>query len=216
MGTLNARTMGLAALLACLPCVTSNADIVYNFVDYKELQNGYTLTGTITTDGTTGGTFSLSSPHILGWSWTATKGLDTFSVSSTDAGAGAYGTVSVSANSINMIDGATATFNNGMGGNELDYYLSGDDTFMGWHGSVEQWEAVGSPTLAPFAANGYAIATVPEPATWAALVGLGATGIVGYAWHRRRRAKSAPQPQPVADDLPACEPSHRLRRRLRA
>lgn len=38
------------------------------------------------------------------------------------------------------------------------------------------------------------ISAVPEPKAWAALIGLGAMGVVGFLWRRRRRGKSAWQP----------------------
>jgi hypothetical protein len=56
--------------------------ITYSLVNYPDLQNGATLTGSITTDG------QLGFPNILSWTFTITStALGTFTASSSDAGA---------------------------------------------------------------------------------------------------------------------------------
>jgi len=66
--------LAAAALLAvCLP-QASRASMIYDIVDYPGLENGWTLSGTITTDGTIG---TLSASDITAWSWTLTNGATT-------------------------------------------------------------------------------------------------------------------------------------------
>jgi hypothetical protein len=64
----------LAALLALsLTCCSATncmgGSIVYNLVNYADLQNGYTLSGTITTDGTIG---TLTPADVSAWSFSVT------------------------------------------------------------------------------------------------------------------------------------------------
>jgi hypothetical protein len=64
----------LAALLALsLTCCSATncmgGSIVYNIVNYADLQNGYKLSGTITTDGAIG---TLTSADITAWSFSVT------------------------------------------------------------------------------------------------------------------------------------------------
>jgi hypothetical protein len=63
------------------------ADTIYSFISHPAYQNGYTLSGTITTDGNMG---QLSQSDINAWSWTATNGANTYSVNSAEPGAEVY------------------------------------------------------------------------------------------------------------------------------
>ena len=75
--------LAAAALLAvCLP-QASRASMIYDIVDYPGLENGWTVSGTITTDGTIG---TLSASNITAWSWTLTNGGTTDTWSSTVTG----------------------------------------------------------------------------------------------------------------------------------
>ena len=65
--TLTAMT--LFTLLTLPPAVLAGS-ITYDLEINPYLTNGWTLSGTITTDGALG---PLQSPDILSWSWTATK-----------------------------------------------------------------------------------------------------------------------------------------------
>jgi hypothetical protein len=70
-----------AVLLAAIN--KSKADIIYQIIDDQAVQNGYMLSGTITTDGNMG---NLSSSDIRGWSWSVTNGVNTYSANSTQPG----------------------------------------------------------------------------------------------------------------------------------
>ena len=58
----------LLTLLTLPPAVLANAShITYSILNSPELQNGWTLSGTITTDGTIG---QIQGSNILSWTWT--------------------------------------------------------------------------------------------------------------------------------------------------
>jgi PEP-CTERM motif len=71
------HTMNRALLLAslslfltfCLAAESMGGPITYNIESYAALQNGYTMSGTITTDGTIG---TLASADVTGWSFSVT------------------------------------------------------------------------------------------------------------------------------------------------
>jgi hypothetical protein len=53
--------------LLTLPQAVMAGSVTYNLVSYPDLQNGWTLSGTIATEGTTAGT--IQPPNITSWSW---------------------------------------------------------------------------------------------------------------------------------------------------
>jgi hypothetical protein len=68
------RPVLLASLsvgLACRVASTRGASITYNIQNYPDVQRGYTISGTITTDGTIG---TLAQSDVLAWSYTITLG----------------------------------------------------------------------------------------------------------------------------------------------
>ena len=74
----------MAAALAMGLSGQARADLTYNIMDYPADQNSATLSGYITTDGTTG---YLAASDILSWSWTITPaGGTAFTLSSSDSG----------------------------------------------------------------------------------------------------------------------------------
>jgi len=80
----------LAAFALVGACSPSFAGIVYTMTNASGIQDGWALSGTITASGTGTG---LGSSDITSWAWTVTKGLDSYTFTSNDAGAGvnAYG-----------------------------------------------------------------------------------------------------------------------------
>jgi hypothetical protein len=96
------RTFLLAALsLGLVASVTPTgrgASITYAFRSYDSLQNGYTLTGTMTTDGKIG---TLTSANITAWAYTITNGTTTDHESGGSNLVAVIG-VTASANSISM------------------------------------------------------------------------------------------------------------------
>ena len=82
MHRITQRGMMLFTLLSLPSAVL--AGTTYNIQNYPLDQNGWTLTGTITTDGTQG---HLSRPpDITSWTWTITKGANTYTTTSTATG----------------------------------------------------------------------------------------------------------------------------------
>jgi len=69
-------------LTFCSAAGSMGGTITYDFVSYAALQNGYTLSGTITTDGSLG---PLSSADITAWNYTITNG----TITDEESGAGA-------------------------------------------------------------------------------------------------------------------------------
>lgn len=76
-----------------------NTNIVYNLVNYPTLENGDTLTGTITTNGDTG--LGIDCGIIQSWQLTISGPSHPFSLSSTDSGSYKLGLIDVTPTSIN-------------------------------------------------------------------------------------------------------------------
>jgi hypothetical protein len=70
-------------LTFCHAAGLKGASITYNIQSYAAFQNGYSLTGTITTDGKVG---SLAATDFQSWSITVTGGPNAFSASGTGIG----------------------------------------------------------------------------------------------------------------------------------
>ncbi len=96
------RGVMLFTLLTLPPAVL--ADRTYNIQYNGDIQYGWTLSGTITTDGTIG---TIQATNILSWTWTLTNGVSSFSASSTDPYAG-VSTITLGA-PVNTMPGITAT-----------------------------------------------------------------------------------------------------------
>lgn len=73
----------LFTLLTLPPAVLAGST-TYNILNYPDLQNGWTLTGTITTDCFIG---DINQNDIKSWTWTITSGATTYTANSTDPGA---------------------------------------------------------------------------------------------------------------------------------
>jgi hypothetical protein len=77
----------LSIVLMFCPAALSAASITYNIQPYPAYQNGYTLSGTITTDGATG---SLSGTDITAWALKVSGPSVNFSSSGSGAGTGVF------------------------------------------------------------------------------------------------------------------------------
>lgn len=71
-------------MLLALPAAVVSADMTYDLNSFAADQNGWTLTGSITTDGTIG---VLAKSDFLAWTWTVTEGSTSYTYASTDSGA---------------------------------------------------------------------------------------------------------------------------------
>jgi hypothetical protein len=71
----------LSLILSLCPFASLRAGpITYDLNNYPDQQNGWTLSGTITTDGTIG---TLTYNNIMAWNFTETKGTTVYGLSST-------------------------------------------------------------------------------------------------------------------------------------
>jgi hypothetical protein len=173
--------------IALIPTEVGAGSITYNVVNYPDLQNGYTVSGTITTNGATG-TF-LPGTDITSWDISITTGTttvvtltpsDSFSISNAfDAtttsisAATPFDTVEFVALSIPEIDLSWT----GLPGGGAVSYMAIDLSNL-----TSLWNSSLFPANSP-------IATVPEPSS-AVLASIGAVAaFLAYGWSRHRRAQ---------------------------
>jgi len=107
------------AAAACLLFVAGRAGvagpITYNFLNYPEFQNGYSLSGSITTDGTLG---AIDETHVDAWQFTITGTSISRSVDSTNSGSFAYSNFFATATELRLAEPPT-----------------GGATYVGLHGA---------------------------------------------------------------------------------
>jgi hypothetical protein len=173
--------------IALIPTEVGAGSITYNVVNYPDLQNGYTVSGTITTNGATG-TF-LPGTDITSWDISITKGTttvvtltptDSFNISNAfDAtttsitAATPFDVVEFVATSLPEIDLSWT----GLPGGGAVSYMAEDHT-----NNTNLWNSSLFPANSP-------IATVPEPSS-AVLASVGAVAaFLAYGSSRHRRAQ---------------------------
>jgi hypothetical protein len=205
------RIFNFASLLLIAACGLSTAradSITYNIVDYASLESGWTVSGTITTDGSIG---SLSSSDITSWAYTFTNGatVDTYSSSASEARTLVNGGLSASATQLTIgtpgNGGQTGLaldyIGNSVGQGSLDWYREGSfgpyqpgsDGYSGQFGGNNLWVAFSNnpPGLTLTNSENWVIAAVPsavpEPASIAMVVLGGLGGVVVFA--RRSRSQ---------------------------
>jgi len=192
----------LFTLLTLPPAVLAGST-TYNLVNHPDYQDGWTLSGTITTDGTIG---LLQSSDITSWTWTVTK-------------PGSSQTYRSGPGTVSYADGLTATntgllilirntgtgilLNTPFGGINDGYGTweggpAGPTYFTGAGGSasghfVFYWsDEPPNPSAVPLEEFTFAATTaIPEPATLY-LLGFGAVcGCVYVMGHKRRARRTA-------------------------
>jgi hypothetical protein len=171
----------LAAISQTPPGVGA-ASITYSMVDYPTLQNGYTVSGTITTNGATG--MNLPASDLTSWDITISLGSNTVATIT-------------QANSINL----TVLFNatptaitvptaQGIG---INLTIPGGDGIRWEHINLRAIYTGTSPTVPLWSSflptTDSPIATIPEPSS-AVLASIGAVAaFLAYGWFRHRRAQ---------------------------
>ena len=132
----------------------SFAGVTYNFLNDSLNQNGWKLNGTITVTGT--GTISDPS-GITAWSWTATKGLETYSGASTDAGSGVgmNGTLYASPVWLTLANGSQLQFQDPT---YLYYVTSSPQSYSAVSGGSTLWNSADYSYFGPY---GWYIARIP-------------------------------------------------------
>ena len=166
----------LAAILT--PLSTARADgITYYLTDYPYDENGWSLSGFIVTDGTTG---QIGIQDIGAWQWTLTNGDTSYTVGSTHLNRFNQTQINLyaTAQALSIPDVGDALAGNSVknpteyvswshpsypseNGIEPQYFPPGS---AGYAGSGYLWNAFTSEIWE----NNWQIAAVPEPSTWAA------------------------------------------------
>jgi hypothetical protein len=189
-----------AAMVAVflMPAVRQAAagDITYNFVNDAVDQNGWSLAGTITTDGTTNA--FLNPSDILAFSVTLTEGSTT--VILTPGSVGFEGTSGLYATASSLqVDAGDAFSLTGSGSFLTAPYLewnnnqaSGGPAYDASQNDSTYWYASPPSSSGPFAGTTWTIASVPEPSTLAmgAIATLAGLGM----WIRRRASRRGQSP----------------------
>ena len=193
-------------LLMGVSGLASAGPITYDLASYADYQNGYTLSGTITTDGTIG---VISSTDVLAWNITMTNGTFTAEATSTasDALLIMQGPVTATPtqillppdgpfpaveNIIDMQDGPLSAEPTGLLWSRTNNTPGNADYYLGRVASSPQslWDnQVSSPPGLSLGGPTWVIANaVPEPSTLT-LVGIATLCMAGV----RRRALSGPK-----------------------
>jgi len=174
----------------------AKASSTYNIVNDPLDQNGYTLSGTITTDGTLG---VLTNANITAWSYTVSGGPGGFTVDN-NSGPGAVatlrGVVTATSTEILVGDPQQQFFSSlGLGDNadtigSIVWASTGGNLYQGFSDvSGILWNAqppAGFPADAPWVVATTGASSVPEPVSLvlACMAGVGCTAL-GLARKRR-------------------------------
>jgi hypothetical protein len=166
----------------------AKADL-YSLVNDPGDQNGYTLTGTITTSGE--GTVGSLGIDITAWNLTISGPSGTFAGTSADPGAG------ISSSGAIIIANSTALT---VSGGYLEFYDQTTNVGLAWQPGTQDYEALQSKTvlwnMSPalgFKGSTWTVATesslaAPEPSSFVTAAVVGGCGIA-YGLARQRREK---------------------------
>jgi hypothetical protein len=208
------RILLLASLsLALTFCPTTRgASITYILQSYPSQQNGFTLSGSITTDGVIG---VLQSTDIKAWSYSIYSGGTLLDSESSDRSDFPAFTVGLTAT------GTSLTLPVPMSGSDyaLEFEPVFDDRGLFWgrdtssnqdtyrvfvDGAAELWGTTSSPVGSlSLGGTNWIIATIPEPGSLSlALLGSACLAVVQWT-RRRRRVASSSQANPTANACPS-------------
>jgi hypothetical protein len=161
----------------------------YDFVNYPLDQNGWTLSGTMTTDGVIG---AFQSSDVTSWTIRVSKGATAHSFSSTSLGA-----------KLLVGSSATATATTITSNYQEDQFLFLSDAdsinwagqYIGFADGAYLWDALPPTSFPPSGVVTIAAAAVPAPvpesATWALFgIGFGALATMRAIARRRREPRT--------------------------
>ena len=199
---LAAITVACSALISGLQA----APITYSLVNNAAFQNGYTLSGSITTDGTIGDVTS----GILGWNWTVTDNATSAVVRSASGNGASENSISVQASATQItlrpfgvgsalrlsgVEGETLAWFRRAGMDFGDIQVPASDEYYFGHGQLLWYNTQdgNSIPLSSTADGSWIIAdggvsSVPEPSTYGLLFGGFTLAVVAM---RRRTIKQA-------------------------
>ncbi len=159
--------------------------ITYTLTDFPSLQDGWTVSGHITTNGTLG---SLLESDITAWDYTFAKGAETFTGSSTTGGV-------INPFNFALVEASATEFKIGLTGSLMLVSDSSYSNLLSWAAASNNYNSQAPAGNVKWSANpssqyvggAWTIATVPEPSTYALTLAGAAYG--GFLiWRRRKRA----------------------------
>jgi hypothetical protein len=181
-----ARSIAIPLLILAATSLTPRevgaASITYDVVNFPDLQNGYTVTGTITTNGATG---TIPPSDITSWDITITQGNNTieeFTTTNTTAAGFFFATPT----SIAIpFDFGGMVFQNANETNRIGW-LNDVHSLSSYSATVNStvlWASLREDSI------GVIATAVPEPSS-AVLASIGAVAVFfAYGWSRHRRAQ---------------------------
>jgi hypothetical protein len=187
----------LFTLLTLPPAVM--AARTYDLQSGPSLPMGWTLSGTITTDGTIG---TIQATNILSWTWTMTSGVSSFTVSSTDPGAAVWTSTGITSTGAALLVPYLGSIGfDGPGGalqwdnpdNQTQYNQVQWGVSTGGFGGpgVSWWQGMPAPwSLAGQIASASPVA-VPEPSPLSIAAFGALCGCVHVIGHKRRARRTA-------------------------
>jgi hypothetical protein len=182
------RTSALALLTVAAMASGAQADMIYNFQNFAAFQNGHTISGTITTDGTIG-TITGANITAMNISWTGGPNPGGFSAIWTPS---TMSGVTATATDLTISGGGQMTLFAGpvFDGNNQFFIRPAINSYSARSSSGISWSSInptGAGTAITFASNAGA-AAVPEPSAFV-LLGVSAISLIGG--HRRKRKYAA-------------------------
>ena len=145
-----ALAMFLVLLVLQVSAKHATANIIYDIVNYPAYQNGWTITGTITTDGNTG---TITSSDLDAFSFSITNGTTTYSASSPSGSFSAAGTITATSTNLSVVDLAYLSISYSNTG--ITWYPATVGSFLYGEGDgTSLFDTSPGPPSAPPPANG--------------------------------------------------------------
>jgi hypothetical protein len=182
----------ILAAISQTPTGVSAASITYGVVNYPDLQNGYTVSGTITTNGATG--TGLPGTDITSWDISISLGNTTITTINTTNSTNGTGLFTATPTEIG------AEFGPLLRVEEILFFTPSPTSSIEWLSNADLTPALYTGTSnnqtlwnspAPQSATDIIVAVIPEPSS-AVLAVIGAVGVVACGLVYRRQAQPRP------------------------